>query len=161
MTKHRVRFDAHAPQGWSKVDPAQAKEANAAAVLIRDADGGSPHGPVITITEHVIQSPEIDLERLALEHTERMRQKVIGLEIARSEYITQDVPAEYGQEMEFIRVSGVATKLAYMAIAIPSVDDNNYVLEITFCAPKEQYSEYGKEFGEFLESLRVVAGGAT
>ncbi len=160
MIKHSVRFDAHVPPGWSKVDPAGAGEPNASTVFLRDADNGSSRVPVITITEHLFRSLDVDLKGLALEYTERMRKKVIGLEIERSEYITRDAPAEYGQEMEFLLVSGVAAKLAHMTIAIPAVGGETCVLEIAFCAPKEEYSACSGEFGEFLKSLRVVTDGA-
>lgn len=57
-------------------------------------------------------------------------------------------------------VSGVAAKLAHMAIAIPAIGGETCVLEIAFCASKERYTECSGEFGEFLKSLRVVTGGA-
>lgn len=159
MVKHSVRFDADIPEGWSTVDPAQVGEDNASAVFIRDEYDGSSRVPLIAITEHRVQSSDVDLKEFAFEYAERMRKKVIGLEIARSEYIKRHTPAEYGQEMEFILVSGVLVKLAHLMIAIPAVDHETCIIEMTFRAPKEEYSACSEEFGGFLKSLRLATGG--
>lgn len=158
MTTHTIRFDADVPDGWSAVDPAESGADKASAVFVRDAERYTRRAPVIMITEHLFPSSEVDLDEFALQYTALERASTIGLEITRAGYITKDSPAQYGQEMQFMLVSGVAVKLTHMTIATPTAEGGTYVMEIAFSAPKEQYVSCSKEFSEFLKSLRVITG---
>lgn len=158
MTTHTIRFDADVPDSWSAVNPAESGVRNAAAIFVRDAERYTRRAPVIMITEHLFPNSEIDLENFALQYTALERASAIGLEITRSGYITKDLPAQYGQEMQFMLVSGVAVKLTHMTIATPTAEGETHVMEIAFSAPREQYASCSKEFSEFLKSLRVITG---
>ncbi|MFN3001656.1 hypothetical protein [Mycolicibacterium wolinskyi] len=158
MTTHTIRFDADVPVGWSSVDPAQFGSGNASAVFVRTADHYTHQTPVIVITEHLLPSSDIDLNEFAFEYAERKRASTIALEITRSGYITKESPAEFGQDMQFILVSGAAVKLTHMTIATPTTEGKTHILEITFSASTQQYSSCSSEFAEFLKSLRVVTG---
>ncbi|MGV9803559.1 hypothetical protein ACWDTP_36485 [Mycobacterium sp. NPDC003449] len=158
MTSHTIFLDAEVPAGWLGVNPVGDDAGNATAVFVRGADHYTAQAPAIIITKHLPSSSEIDLEEFARVYAERRRARTIGLEITRSGYITKDSPAQYGQEMQFVLVSGVVVKLTHMTIGMPTVEGKTQVLEVTFSAPEEQYASCGQEFAEFLKSLRVVTG---
>ncbi|OBG84172.1 hypothetical protein A5699_28240 [Mycobacterium sp. E802] len=135
--------------------PAAVGEDHASTVLLRNANPDSRLTPNIVVTEYFSDSA-VDLSDVALEYAERKRGSTIGLEVTRSEWIAEDAPAEYGQEMRFTLVSGVVARLVRMTIATPTFTGGTHILEIVFTVAEEQYASCRSEFGEFLKSIQIL-----
>lgn len=161
MTAFNVRFTASPPEGWVPVAPAAAGQPDASVVYMRQADYAGGLVTNISVTEHLLTVPTVDLEEASDRYADYLRTRVHALKMIRSDYISRTAPVEYGQEFEFLLDLGSVLLPACqtrICIALPLTYASTLIEEIVFTTPQEKARETNVEFVRFLESLNVVGG---
>ncbi|BAX96086.1 hypothetical protein MSTE_00751 [Mycobacteroides stephanolepidis] len=161
MAAFNVRFTANPPDGWVSVMPTDAGQPHASVAYVRQADCGGGLVTNISVTEHLLTVPAVDMEEASDRYADYLRSRVHALKMIRSDYISRTAPVEYGQEFEFLLDLGAVLLpvcQTRICIALPLTYASTLIEEIVFTTPQGKARETNVEFVKFLESLNVIGG---